>query len=685
MRKGIIILIMLLALTVLQVGFGEEAYSFSLMLNDVDGSPYTGKVEVYFSDYYYDVRSTTVDVVDGLITLERETTTINGSLFIVPYDTSRANTRILSYDRSIVTHPKIGTLTLQEPEFRGITYVDDVVTEGVHVYGFYSGSKAISCFSNEKGEVSFARFNDEKTHSFKVSGRYSNKYTESQYLLEKDIVFSIHLSLEETMLRATLRRPNGDLYNGNVLMYTYTSTYFKELYFEVIDGIVEYDLARTLNVEKVIFLPRDGSESNTKYVYMRDIKSGEINDFGDVYFTEAETYAQTIVNGVGYKSRPLVSYTKGETKYTFRPFSDDDGNFMFSSPVDIKFDEVYINPTFADIKYEKGYYATDESKIIITEEKKDYDNIGYGFRGEESKISDYHLEVIDKNNINFYIKGDSFGSLNALGITKWDSRYIIRPVLINREITSKNPLISLSGSDLDISPISNLAGETLTFEDTIGDEVFYVTLIAYPETMSYESFISGEGVESMIDSDLKPYIGGYDDHTFKPDGFVTRAEIATMFCKALDLELDSEASQKYSDVDKNHWAHNYVQTIDKTGLFGGYDDGTFKPSQTISRAEMAQVFSNYWSYKEVIVDEEAVFDRGINHVHWAAVPTYRLYNKRIINDVEFDPDLKMTRGETVKMINLLLGKAPIKSDQSSFTDVDKSNQYYEHIEGSIAE
>ncbi len=71
MRKGIIILIMLLALTVLQVGFGEEAYSFSLMLNDVDGSPYTGKVEVYFSDYYYDVRSTTVDVVDGLITLRK--------------------------------------------------------------------------------------------------------------------------------------------------------------------------------------------------------------------------------------------------------------------------------------------------------------------------------------------------------------------------------------------------------------------------------------------------------------------------------------------------------------------------------------------------------------------------------------------------------------------------------------
>ncbi len=685
MRKGIIILIMLLALTVLQFGFAENTFSFSIILNDVDGSPYTGKVEVHFSEYYYDVRSTTVDVVDGLITLERETTTINGSLFIVPYDTTKANTRMLSYDRSIVTNPKIGTLTLQEPEFRGVTYVDDVATEGVLVYGFYSRFKAIPCFSNEKGEVSFARFNDEKTHSFDVSGGYENRYTEKQALFDSDIVFSINLYPDKEMLKVTLKRPNGDLYNGNVLMYCFTETGIKELYFDVIDGVVEYDLARTLDIQKAVFLPRDGSEANSKFIYMRDINTNVINDFGDVYFTDTETYAQIQVNGVGYKARPTVKYVSGDYTYFFEPFADDEGHFKFSSPVDIEFDEATLSARSARIGFVTETVATDQDNIIIEEKALEFDGVKYSFYDDPSKVSEYHLEHTDKNNIILYVKGDSTGTLNTLIIKPYGSTNKILFNHITREITSESDWIVLEDEALDIAPITNPKGERITFIDTIDDEVFNVTLIAYPETMTYDNFISGDVDETNIDSTLKPYIAGYDDKTFRPDGLVTRAEIATMFCKALNLDLVHTGSPKYSDVDEEHWSYNYVQTIDKTGLFGGYDDGTFKPDKTISRAEIAQVFTNYWIYIGKEVSDEAIFERGINHVHWAAAPTYRLFNERIITDKVFDPDENMTRGETVKMINLILGKRPIKPEKESFTDVDSTNVYYEHIEGSIAE
>jgi peptide/nickel transport system substrate-binding protein len=85
---------------------------------------------------------------------------------------------------------------------------------------------------------------------------------------------------------------------------------------------------------------------------------------------------------------------------------------------------------------------------------------------------------------------------------------------------------------------------------------------------------------------------GYPDGTFKPENPVTRAEFATMVVLAKKLTLVSPASPTFKDVPTNHWAFKYVETAVRAGYLKGYPDGTFGPSRTITREEIAAVMVN---------------------------------------------------------------------------------------------
>ncbi len=85
---------------------------------------------------------------------------------------------------------------------------------------------------------------------------------------------------------------------------------------------------------------------------------------------------------------------------------------------------------------------------------------------------------------------------------------------------------------------------------------------------------------------------GYPDGTFKPENNVTRAEFATMVVLAKKLTLVSPATPSFKDVPTTHWAYKYVETAVRAGYLKGYPDGTFGPSRTITREEIAAVMVN---------------------------------------------------------------------------------------------
>ena len=84
------------------------------------------------------------------------------------------------------------------------------------------------------------------------------------------------------------------------------------------------------------------------------------------------------------------------------------------------------------------------------------------------------------------------------------------------------------------------------------------------------------------------YIIGYEDGTIRPDASITRAEVATIFFRLLTDEARDKfwtETNSYSDVAPTAWYNNAVSTLSRMGILGGYEDGTFRPNASITRAD----------------------------------------------------------------------------------------------------
>lgn len=84
-----------------------------------------------------------------------------------------------------------------------------------------------------------------------------------------------------------------------------------------------------------------------------------------------------------------------------------------------------------------------------------------------------------------------------------------------------------------------------------------------------------------------PYMPGYPDETFKPTNNITRAEVATVFYRLL-LNKDVEKGS-FSDVAEDSWYYDAVSTLAGIDVLKGYADGTFRPNAPITRAEFSAI------------------------------------------------------------------------------------------------
>ena len=86
-------------------------------------------------------------------------------------------------------------------------------------------------------------------------------------------------------------------------------------------------------------------------------------------------------------------------------------------------------------------------------------------------------------------------------------------------------------------------------------------------------------------------VDGYDDGTFKPDAPINRAEALKIIFLASKLEPfdDIDYSDRFSDVRPGDWYEEYVSSALSYEFVEGYDDGTFRPGQSITRAEASKI------------------------------------------------------------------------------------------------
>ncbi len=87
-------------------------------------------------------------------------------------------------------------------------------------------------------------------------------------------------------------------------------------------------------------------------------------------------------------------------------------------------------------------------------------------------------------------------------------------------------------------------------------------------------------------------IGGYGDGTFRPGSPVTRGQLAKMIVLAKNWPVNTSGGPHFADVPQSHTFYGYVETVYNHGVVGGYEDGTFRPGNTASRAQISKMLYN---------------------------------------------------------------------------------------------
>jgi len=96
--------------------------------------------------------------------------------------------------------------------------------------------------------------------------------------------------------------------------------------------------------------------------------------------------------------------------------------------------------------------------------------------------------------------------------------------------------------------------------------------------------------DTVNDMGSRMVINGVNDNSFAPDQDITRAEFAAVIVRALGLKLES-GSAPFSDVKAADWYNEVIQTAYNYGLINGFEDGTFRPADKITREQAAVIIA----------------------------------------------------------------------------------------------
>lgn len=219
------------------------------------------------------------------------------------------------------------------------------------------------------------------------------------------------------------------------------------------------------------------------------------------------------------------------------------------------------------------------------------------------------------------------------------------------------------------------------------DETYTLTVSDSRITMNGKdyapvTFVNRKAAE-LNRTDHLAFLSGYANGTFEPDRNMTRAEVTTMFARLLTEKMaaDQTYSNTFSDVAKSHWAANYIGYMQQFGIITGYADGSFRPDASVTRAEFAAIASRF----EKLTEGTKSFS-DVPSSHWAAKYINFAATRGWVNgyaDGTFRPNNSITRAEvaavTCRLLERNADQSYIRSHLSelrAFTDVSESHWAY---------
>ena len=249
---------------------------------------------------------------------------------------------------------------------------------------------------------------------------------------------------------------------------------------------------------------------------------------------------------------------------------------------------------------------------------------------------------------------------------------------------------------------------TLSFGDKESGITGWISNVVTARLIYHTSSGSGSKPESpyLNLDDHFAYIIGYpvdyitgettDDMSrwpVKPEGTITRAEVATIFFRMLTDEVRNHywsQTNPYDDVEITDWYNNAISTLTNLGVLEGYLDGGFHPNDEITRAEFATMAVRFFVTGEYDWDEDAFSDI---EAHWANEYINLAYLLDLVNgypDGTYRPQNPITRAEAMTIVNNTLrrtpcdeGIKPMEDDKGFIAwpdNMDKSKWYYSAVQ-----
>ena len=439
-----------------------------------------------------------------------------------------------------------------------------------------------------------------------------------------------------------------------------------------------------------------------------------------------------------YEAKSLSGVTNKDGKAVFPPLSEDitddngssditeekpgkgedaDGDGVEDKPgeietisyiVKVNDSKGIITGAFVEIKDGKVYVTLPDTHTLTTSNQTTVtvlDKDGNAVKGVSVTIKDKTTEKTASTDasgkVTLPVKTSSGGGSSSGGSSGGGGGYISSYSTVNVKVTDKD------GKTVSVTKYVDSKGNvtvTLPTGKVIDSENYYTATVTDSKgvaktgiTVTLKDRKNGtatgitdkNGMLTLPATEHKAYIVGYDDGTFKPDSNMSRAEAAAIFARLISEEKGETISGKSSfvDVSSKEWYSSYIGYLEKYNVINGYNDGTFKPDASVTRAEFVAMTVRYYDlFNDVNRTGNSVKYTDVASSYWAYSDIAFAKNIGWLNghsDGSFRGDNDITRAEVVTVVNCATGRVADKeyvkdnfTKLNRFTDVTDSSMWY---------
>ena len=289
-----------------------------------------------------------------------------------------------------------------------------------------------------------------------------------------------------------------------------------------------------------------------------------------------------------------IKYIKGYEDGTFRP------NGKLTKAETLSMLSLLVNTP------QREYYTTDIK--VLQSEKDETSMAAQFFTTEDVKVikqNDYYLVEMEIAN-----EGLGFSDIITSIEMKVNGTY--EPLQVRKSVDMKKAYVTLKLESLGevtlktgIAPMGNVAPELRLVFDDLTESKF---------TSSY-SDIDMWAKDAITLFEQAGVIGG-DADTFNPNEAMTRGEFVKIIADIVGLEVTQDYTDEFKDV-KGHKYGAYIAAATKAGYINGYENNTFRPNETLTRAEAVVLINRVIGHSEETAVETTASFKDLKVSHWA--------------------------------------------------------------------